>query len=436
MVSYDDLHMIISIIGTGYVGLVTGAVFADFGHKVYCVDINKEKIKTLKYGHVPFYEPGLEELVKRNISQKRLLFTSDYKEAVPKSKVVFICVGTPAEQNGEVNLSYLFQATEETARYLKGYTLIAIKSTVPIGIEQQLYDIINKTSKAKFEFASCPEFLKEGSAVEDAKNPDRIVIGTKSKKAADILLDLYKHLDGKRIVCDLRSAQMIKYAANTFLATKISYANAIANICEKNGANAQVVLDGIGVDKRIGRSFLYPGVGYGGSCFPKDVSAFISIAQKSGIDFELLKAVEKINLQQIDLFVLKVRDILGDLRGLTLAVLGISFKPETDDIREAPSIKIVQKLLKLGAKIQAYDPKATENAKKVLPGSVIFASDPYVAAKHASALLIITEWNEFKELDLSLIKKSLVKAVIIDGRNIYDPDYVKSLGFTYCGIGR
>lgn len=428
--------MTISIIGTGYVGLVTGAVFADFGHKVYCVDVDENKIKSLQKGKIPFYEPGLSELVLRNVSQKRLLFTTNYNVAVPKSKIVFICVGTPSNPNGEANLFYLFSAVNETAKHLHGYTLIAIKSTVPIGVEEVLENMINKNTKARFELASCPEFLKEGSALEDATKPDRIVIGTKSKKAADLLLDLYKHFNGKRLICDLRSAQMVKYAANTFLATKISFANAIANLSERLDADAEVVLEGIGLDNRIGPKFLKPGVGFGGSCFPKDTSAFIDIAAKIGYKFELLEAVEKINRQQADLFVEKVYLKLGKLENKTIAVLGLAFKPNTDDIREAPAIRIIQKLLSMGAKIKAYDPVATGNAKRDLPDTVIFTNDSYTAATDADAVLIVTEWNEFKELDLLKIKKLMASPVIFDGRNIYDPKLVRSLGFSYQGVGR
>lgn len=429
--------MTISIIGTGYVGLVTGAVFADLGHKVFCVDVDESKVASLQKGKTPFFEPGLEELVRRNIAQKRLFFTTSYQKAVPFSKVVFVCVGTPAAENGKCDLSYLLSAVRETARHLKGYTLIVIKSTVPIGVETTLEQIVREATKAKFELASCPEFLKEGSAVEDAQNPDRIVIGTKSKKGADLLLDLYKHMNGQRVVCDLRSAQMIKYAANSFLATKISYANDIANLCERLGANAETVLSGMGLDKRIGRNFLNPGVGYGGSCFPKDVSAFIGIASEMDYDFGILKAVEITNYRQIDFFLEKInRVVKGAPENITLAVLGLSFKPNTDDIREAPSLKIIQRLLQQGFKIKAYDPVAVDNAKKVLQDSVVFTTDPYQAAEKAHALLIITEWNEFQELDFSKIKKIMRKPVILDGRNIYNPSEIKALGFTYLGMGR
>lgn len=428
--------MTISIIGTGYVGLVTGAIFADLGHKVYCVDIDENKIESLKKGLVPFYEPGLEELVRRNTDQKRLIFTTNYSQAVPNSKVVFICVGTPPSQNGGADLTYLLEAVSETAKHLKGYTLIAIKSTVPIGVEVVLQVLIKQYSKARYEFASCPEFLKEGSAVLDARNPDRIVIGTNSKKAADLLLDLYKHFNGQRVISDLRSAQMIKYASNTFLATKISFANAIANLCEGLGADADKVLSGMGLDQRIGKSFLNPGVGYGGSCFPKDISAFIDIAQKSGYDFELLKAVDKINRQQVDHFIEKVIKLIGNPKNKTLTVLGLSFKPNTDDIREAPSIKIIQKLKDLGAKIKAYDPIASDNVKKVFGETIQLTENPYDAAVDSEALMIVTEWNEFRELDLIKIKKLMKRPIIVDGRNLYDGEKIKQLGFTYQGVGR
>ncbi len=428
--------MTITIIGTGYVGLVTGAVFADFGHKVYCVDIDPKKIDSLKKGNVPFFEPGLEELVRRNLVQKRLIFTTSYETSVPKSKVVFICVGTPPKTNGEADLTYLFDAVKETAKHLKGYTLITIKSTVPIGVEEKLEETIKGTAKNKFEFASCPEFLKEGSAVEDAKNPDRIVIGTKSKKAADLLLDLYKHLNGQRVVCDLRSAQTIKYVANTFLATKISFANAVADICEKLGADAEIVLSGAGYDKRIGRNFLYPGVGYGGSCFPKDVSAFIHIADNVGYNFQLLKSVEDINHNQVNVFFQKVTKHLKKLDGKTVTVLGLSFKPNTDDIREAPSVKVISKLLEQGAIIQAYDPAAANHIRNMFKDGVKIYENPYDALEGSEAMLIITEWNEFKELDLTKVKHTMSKPIIIDGRNIYNPETVRSLGFVYEGIGR
>lgn len=441
MTAFDNLFtmpycMVISVIGAGYVGLVTGAVFSDFGHKVFCVDIDKDKVESLNKGKIPFFEPNLEEVVKRNLEQKRLFFTTNYAQAIPSSKVVFVCVGTPPLDNGECDLSYLFASVQETAKHLKGYTLIAIKSTVPLGVEETLRNLIGKTTKVRFEFASCPEFLREGSAVEDTRNPDRIVIGTKSTKAADILLDLYKHFNGQRLVCDLRSAQMVKYAANTLLATKISFANAIANLCERTGADVEAVLTGVGLDKRIGRTFLYPGIGYGGSCLPKDVSAFIDVAEKSGYHFKLLEAIEEINNGQVDMFIEKISSVLGSLEGKNLAVLGLAFKPNTDDTREAPALKIINRLLKMGAKIKAYDPVATSNARHILKDTIVYVKDPYQAIENANALLLTTEWNEFRELDLEKIKKMMADPVIIDGRNMYDPKRIKSLGFTYRGIGR
>ncbi|MDD2822910.1 MAG: UDP-glucose/GDP-mannose dehydrogenase family protein [Candidatus Daviesbacteria bacterium] len=428
--------MNISVIGTGYVGLVTGAVFADLGHKVCCVDVDESKIEKLIQGEIPFFEPGLQELVKKNLNKGRLIFTTSYEQSVPNSQVVFICVGTPPKNNGEPNLEYLYQATESTAKYLKDYTLIAIKSTVPIGVEKELESVIKKNSDAEFEFASCPEFLREGSAVEDTKTPDRVIIGTNSKKAADILLKLYEHFNGQRIICDLTSAQMTKYAANSLLATKISFANAIANLCESTGADVESVLKGVGLDKRLGRAFLYPGVGYGGSCFPKDISAFIKIAEKEKIDFKLLKAVEEINNNQPKKLFDKVIRELGNIKNETVAILGLAFKPNTDDIREAPSIKIIEMLLNKGAKIKVYDPEAMENVKKLFGDKIQYEETPYLAVTDASAALLITEWNEFKELDLEEIKRLMKKPIIFDGRNIYDPQEVRKLGFIYHSIGR
>lgn len=428
--------MTISIIGTGYVGLVTGTVFADLGYQVNCVDIDEDKIAKLKSGIIPFFEPGLEELVKKNLSSGKLNFTTSCEQSIAKAEVIFICVGTPPKENGEANLSFLYQATEGVAKHLKDYTLIVIKSTVPIGVEKDLEELIKKNTTAQFEFASCPEFLREGSAVSDTKNPDRIVIGTNSKKATDILLKLYQQFSGERVICDLTSAQMIKYTANTFLATKISFANAISHICELTGADVEIVLKGVALDKRIGRTFLYPGVGYGGSCFPKDLSAFITIADNAGYDFKLLKAVEEVNNNRPKEFVNKIIKELDIIKNKKIAVLGIAFKPNTDDIREAPSVKIIQLLLNLDAKIVVYDPEAMENVKKVLGDKIEYAESPYKAVENTDALLFITEWDEFRELDLKQVKKLMKKAVIFDGRNIYDPAIVRSLGFIYHSIGR
>src|SRR3989344_1029219 len=337
--------MTLTIVGAGYVGLVTAAVFSQLGNKVFCVDVVPQKVKMLKKGQIPFYEPSLAEYIDRNIKNKRLFFTTSYRESVPNSQVVFICVGTPPKSDGEADLSYLFAAVEQTAKNLKGYTLIAIKSTIPIGFEDDLEDTVKKYAKVKFEFAANPEFLREGTAIEDTLHPDRIVIGTASKKGQKILLQLHAPISGQRIICDIRSAHLIKYASNALLATKVSCANAIAALCEKTGADVEKVLEGGGADKRIGRSFLYPGVGYGGSCLPKDVLAFITIGNRFDYDLELLRAVDAINNRQIEIFVNKVRTALNsqegkaiNLEGKKLAVLGLAFKTVTDDVREAPSV--------------------------------------------------------------------------------------------------
>lgn len=429
-------NMKISIIGAGYVGLVTGAVFSDFGNQITLVDISRERIEMLKSGKVPFYEPGLEEVVVRNINQGRLSFTTDYSEAISGSGVVFICVGTPPKENGEADLSYLYSAIEQVLRYADGYLLLVIKSTVPIGVEEEIESLIKESGK-EVEVASCPEFLREGSAVNDTLNPDRVVMGTNSPRAANLLLELHKPVGGSRIICDIRSAQMIKYVANSFLATKISFANTVALMCEKTGADVDFVLEGVGADKRIGRIFMNPGVGYGGSCFPKDLAAFINIAEDAGYDYKLLKAVQEVNEGQVGYFIEKVEKRVGGVDGKYLTVLGLSFKPDTDDMREAPSIKIINRLREMGAKIKAYDPVAMENAKKILGNENIeYVSNLYDACKDSEALLIVTEWNEFKEMDLGMIRDLMSSPKMIDGRNIFDPNKVRSLGFEYQGVGR
>ena len=433
--------MTLTIVGAGYVGLVTAAVFADLGNRVFCVDIVREKVEGLKKGKIPFFEPSLTEYVVRNQAAKRLFFTTNYSEAVPKSQAVFICVGTPPKNNGEADLSYLFAAVEETAKNLSGYTLIAIKSTIPIGFEDDLEATVKKYAKTKFEFGACPEFLREGTAIEDTLHPDRIVIGATSKKAQKVLLELHAPISGERIICDVRSAQLIKYAANALLATKVSFANALAALCEKMGADVKKVLAGVGADRRIGHSFLYPGVGYGGSCLPKDVLAFIHLANHFGYDFDLLRSVDAVNNGQIEAFIGKVRTALGNghlkrgLAGKKVAVLGLAFKPNTDDIRDAPSVKVINHLVDLGAEVTAYDPQAMANARKIFP-KIKYAPNVYKAIEGQDAMLVVTEWSEFREMDLSVIKKLLKRPIIIDGRNIFDPEKVKGLGFKYYGIGR
>lgn len=434
--------MTITVVGAGYVGLVTAAVFADLGNKVYCVDVIKEKIDGLKKAVIPFYEPQLEEYIRRSIKAKRLIFTTSYRESVPKSQTVFICVGTPPKDGGEADLSYLFSAVEETAKHISGYTLITIKSTIPIGYEDDLEQVVKKYAKSSFEFAASPEFLREGSAIEDTLHPDRIVIGTNSKKAQKILLELHAPISGERLICDIRSAQLVKYASNALLATKVSFANSIALLCEKMGADVEKVLTGVGFDKRLGRNFLYPGVGYGGSCLPKDVTAFIALASTFDYDFSLLRAVDAVNSGQIPQFINKIRKAFGtkdgsgqEFKGLNFALLGLAFKPNTDDMRDAPSIKIVEQLTNLGALITAYDPQAIENARKIMP-KIKYAKSAHEALKGEDALLLVTEWQEFKELDLSEVKKLLKKPVIIDGRNMFDKQKAQELGFKYFGVGR
>jgi UDPglucose 6-dehydrogenase len=434
--------MTITIIGAGYVGLVTAAVLSDLGNKVYCVDVVKDKIEGLKKGIVPFFEPFLSEYIQRNIKEKRLFFTTSYSESVPKSQVVIICVGTPPKNGGEADLTYLFSAVEEAAKNISGYTLITIKSTVPIGFEDDLEAIVKKYAKSKFEFASSPEFLREGTAIEDTLHPDRIVLGTTSKKAQKILLELHAPISGERIVCDMRSAQLIKYCSNALLATKVSFANAVSILCEKMGADVEKVMAGVGADKRIGRAFLYPGVGYGGSCLPKDVTAFIAIANSFDYSFDLLQSVDSINSGQIERFINKIRLGLGSQEGSdkspegkNVAILGLAFKPNTDDMRDAPSVKIISHLTDLKIKVTAYDPVAMDNARKILKG-INYASDPYEAVKDKDALILVTEWPEFKTMDLVKVKKLLKEPVIVDGRNAFDKQKAQELGFKYIGTGR
>ncbi len=429
--------MQIAVIGHGYVGLVTASIFADLGNIVHVVGRTKGKIDKLKKGITPFYEPGLVEIVKRNIEANRLFFTLNYKDAIPGSKIVFICVGTPSLSNGEADLSSVYQAATEIGKNMNDYLVVVTKSTVPVGTNRKVGKIIEKKKpgKTSFDIASCPEFLKEGTALSDTLNPDRIVIGVESPKAHDLLLDLHKPIDGETIITTIETAEMIKYASNALLSTKISFSNAMSFICDKVGADVEEVMTAVGLDKRLGRSFLYPGVGYGGSCFPKDVKALIAVASNFGYNFELLKAVNKINQEARDRFVEKIAKTMGSVKNKTIAVLGLSFKPNTDDMREAPSVTIIRSLIQLGAKIKAYDPVAIENAKKIL-SDLIFCSNPQETAIGADALVILTEWNEFKQLDLKSMKKVMKDSYLFDGRNIYDPKKVKKAGFIYKGVGR
>lgn len=429
--------MNICIIGAGYVGLVTSACFADLGHKVICIDNNKKKVETLKKSKIPFYEKGLGDMVRRNIKAGRLSFTDNIKDGVKKSLVIFICVGTPRRQNGEADLSYVETVAKEIAANMTSYRLIVEKSTVPVETGKWVEHTIklNIKKKVKFDVASNPEFLREGTAIQDFLHPDRVVIGVGSKKAGDILLELYRRITAEIVVTDIASAELIKHASNSFLATKISFINSVANICERTGADIKKVARGMGLDARIGRGFLNSGIGYGGSCFPKDVDAFIHISGKLGYDFGILKAARKVNEEQRALFVRKIEEALWIVKGKTIAVLGVSFKPNTDDMRSAPSVDIINSLKEDGAKIRAYDPQAMKKAKALIKG-VSFCKDAYDAARGSDAILIVTEWHEFEIMDLVRVKKIMKSPLIIDGRNIFDPAKMKKLGFKYISIGR
>ena len=429
--------MTITFIGHGYVGLVTAAVFADLGNTVWVVGHTSKKIEDLKKGITPFYEPGLTELVRKNIQAKKLLFTLDYSKAIPESEIIFIAVGTPPYKTGDAQLSTVFDVSEEIAKNINGYTVVAVKSTVPPGTCKKVYEFIksSKKDKAEFDIASCPEFLRESSAISDTMHPDRIVIGTESKKAEKLLIDLHEPIDGNYVLTNLETSELIKYTANSFLATKISFANAIAKLSEILGADGLKVLEGIGLDRRIGKEFLSPGPGYGGSCFPKDVKALVAIAKDYDYSFSLLESVERVNEQAKRDIVKKVRKMVGDLRGKNIGILGLSFKANTDDMRDAPSIDIIELLKRDGANIKAFDPQAAKNAKGIIK-DIEFTENIYDAAKDAEALVVLTEWNDFKEIDFKKLKKLMKNPVIIDSRNIYNPEQLRDLGFTYLGVGR
>ncbi len=429
--------MRLCMIGAGHVGLVSGACFADIGNEVICVDVDGEKIDKLKKGSIPFFEPGLEELVRKNAGEGRLSFTTDLEKGVKESGIIFIAVGTPPRENGEADLSYVEEVSRRIAASMEEYKIVVEKSTVPVKTGEWVRRTIRSHNihHVDFDVVSNPEFLREGSAVYDFIHPDRIVIGVESERAERTMRELYEPLKSPLIVTDIKSAEIIKHASNSFLALKISYINAIANICERVGADVEKVSQGMGLDKRIGRSFLKAGIGYGGSCFPKDVAAFIRIAEESGYDFELLKVTEKINHGQIEQFLRKIKESLWILNNKTIGVLGLAFKPDTDDVREAPSLKIIEQLQAEGAKVKAFDPVATETSRAVLK-DVEYCANPYEVAGGSDCLLILTEWEEFKSLDFKRIKSLLKHPLIIDGRNLYEPQKFKDLGFTYIGVGR
>ncbi|HUV71543.1 MAG TPA: UDP-glucose/GDP-mannose dehydrogenase family protein [Clostridia bacterium] len=427
--------MNLAVIGAGYVGLVTAAVFADLGNQLWVVETDKEKIKKLKQGKVPFYEPGLEELLLKNFEQKRLKFTQSYSRAIPSSEVIFVCVGTP-NKKGKVDLSFVYGATKSIAGNLKKPAIVVIKSTVPPGINLKIEKWMKRFTKLEFELVSVPEFLREGKALPDTFSPYRVVIGTGNKVAAEKLLRLHQGIEGERLICSSASAQLIKYASNAFLPTKISFANSIAVLADKFGANVDEVMKGLGMDARIGPDFLGAGLGYGGSCFPKDVAALISLSRKVGHNFRILKAVEKTNQAQINYFLKKISRLCGgEIKNKTLAVLGLAFKPGTSDMREACSLYLIKALQKLGAKVRASDPVAIEEAKKELKGIGFFA-DPYQALKGADALLLVTEWEEYRNLDFKKVREAMRTPIVVDGRNIYNKEKLEELGFAYEGIGK
>lgn len=434
--------MKISVIGTGYVGLVSGACFAEFGWEVTCIDKSKERIDVLVQGNIPIYEPGLDDLVRRNVKEGRLNFSLEYAPYVENSDAVFIAVGTPSRRgDGHADLSYVYAAAQEIAAHLTGYTVVVDKSTVPVGTARVVEGIIRKANPdADFDIASNPEFLREGSAIGDFMRPDRVVIGVESERARNLLKELYRPLyllETPMVLTNLETAELIKYASNAFLAAKISFINEISALCEKTGADIKAISKGMGLDKRIGSKFLHAGPGYGGSCFPKDVSALIRIFHDNGLEPKILEAVTQVNQNQKLRMALKVKDLLGhNLTQKTIAVLGLTFKPETDDMREAPSLVILPELINAGAHIKACDPQGVKEARKLLPASVEYVDSPYEAALDADALIILTEWNQFRALDLEKLKSQMKGNLFADFRNIYNRELAEKAGFTYIGVGR
>lgn len=431
--------MNICVVGTGYVGLVAGTCLAEMGNTVVCVDNDNDKLNKLRNGIVPIFEPGLEEMIVSNTSENRLSFSNNLKTAVENSTICFIAVGTPQGEDGSADLKYVCQVAEEIGKAINGYKVIVDKSTVPVGTAEKVTEIIKKQTTHEFDVVSNPEFLKQGAAVDDFLKPDRVVIGSNSQRATEIMKELYApflRTGNPVIIMDVKSAEMTKYASNSFLAVKISYANEIANICEKVGANAEMVRIGMCADKRIGSQFLFPGLGYGGSCFPKDVKALIKTAKENGCEAELITSADKVNKNQRLLFVEKITKYFEeDLSDKTFAVWGLAFKPKTDDMREAPSITIINELLKKGAKIQAYDPKAMQTAHHHFGDKIEYANSSYDALKNADALLLLTEWNEFRRPDFDRIKDFLKTPIIFDGRNQYNKHSLVEKGFTYFSIG-
>lgn len=432
--------MDITVVGTGYVGLVLGTCLANLGNNVICVDIDKKKIEKLKKGIIPIYEPGLKDLIEINTKGERLSFTTSIKEGVENSDVIFITVGTPQGHDGKADLTFVDKVAKDISTNMNNYKVIVNKSTVPVGTAERVKNIIKKNQKKKIDFdvVSNPEFLREGQGIKDFQVPDRIVIGTDSEKAKEIMLRIYKPIERTNkpiLFTTAKSAELIKYASNSFLATKISFINEIANLCEKVGADVKAVARGMGLDERIGPRFLQAGIGYGGACFPKDVKALVTTGYENGYDFRIITAAEEVNQEQKRSLLPKIKKLIPDLKNKKIAIWGLAFKPKTDDIREAPSLVIIEELQELGAKVKVYDPVAEENAKSILKNTE-FAKTPYKALEDCDALIIVTEWDEFRELDKKKIKDLLKHPIIIDGRNIYDPKEMKQLGFKYIGVGR
>lgn len=429
--------MKLTIIGTGYVGLVTGTCFAEVGHHVVCVDNDEAKIKTLKAGGIPIYEPGLDELVEKNVKAGRLSFTSSTAEGVAKSDIIFIAVPTPPQPDGSVDLSFIEKVAREIAAAMTSYKIVVDKSTVPVKTGDKVAETIKRYCKSQVDFdvVSNPEFLREGFAVEDLMKPDRVVVGVRSERPVAAMKELYAPFDAPIIITDINSAELIKHASNSFLALKISYINAVSVLCEAAGANVQEVANGMGMDERIGRRFLNAGIGFGGSCFPKDLSAFIKIAEQIGYDFRLLKEVQRINADQMERFIKKVTDTLWVLKDKKIGVLGLAFKQNTDDVRSSPAIDLCQRLLKDGAILRVHDPKAMDKAKAILP-NVTYVDDMNAVADGCDALIVATEWDEFKKLDVERARKALTHPIMFDGRNLFDANEMETAGWVYKSIGR
>ena len=431
--------MKIAVIGTGYVGLVAGACLAENGNDVICVDKDEAKIATLEAGRMPIYEPGLEEMVRRNASEQRLTFTTKLKDAVRQSEIVFIAVGTPQGEDGSADLQHVLGVAHEIGKAIEKYTIVVDKSTVPVGTAKKVHAAVASETSVPFSVVSNPEFLKQGAAIDDFMKPDRVVIGCDEERAGEMMRALYApftRTGAPIMVMDTPSAELCKYAANAMLATRISFMNEIANVCERVGADAEAVRKAVGSDRRIGPSFLFPGIGYGGSCFPKDVKAMLRSAADEGYDFKILHAVEAVNVLQKSRLVEKMQAHFGAMKGKTIALWGLAFKPKTDDMREAPAITIVDSLLAMGASVRAYDPEATDTARRVFGDRITYCNHGYDALTGADALAVVTEWSEFREPDFKKIKQSLKSPVIFDGRNIYSPDQMRGHGFQYFSIGR